>query len=466
MDRTRSRAAAAALAAGDTLVVAASFFGAYALRARLASEKLAAAQPLSAYLPLVAIVVPAWLAAAAIAGVYRARTPDPVPLAPGRVAVATLGMAGAALAGAFALHTLDVSRLFFALFAGLSLSATLGLRAVARASLRRTRRPRKVLVVGTGEAAEEVGAALARHREWGVQLAGYVDAGDEGASALRPVLGALTDLGAILQREVIDEVVFAGPRGHLEALEPAFLTCEELGVGARLVLNFFPHKLARMSFEDLDGLPALRFDTVPTHLGALAVKRAFDVLGSALLVATLSPLFALVALAVKLTSPGPALFRQKRVGLNGREFWFLKFRSMHEGAEERLYEIATRNEMDGPVFKMKDDPRLTRIGALLRKTSVDELPQLWNVLKGEMSLVGPRPPIPGEVLQYKRWQRRRLSMKPGLTCLWQVSGRSEISRFDDWMQLDLRYIDTWSLWLDVKLVLLTIPAVLLGRGAR
>jgi exopolysaccharide biosynthesis polyprenyl glycosylphosphotransferase len=179
----------------------------------------------------------------------------------------------------------------------------------------------------------------------------------------------------------------------------------------------------------------------------------------------LSPVFLVIAALIKLTSPGPVLFRQPRCGLHGRSFTFLKFRSMTLGADALKATLAPYNEMDGPAFKMTNDPRVTPIGRFLRRTSLDELPQLWNILRGDMSFVGPRPAVIEEVRQYQPWQRRRLSMKPGLTCLWQVSGRNELT-FDEWMRLDLEYIDNWSLWLDVKIALKTIPAVVRGRGAR
>ncbi len=469
MLRQRARVVSTTLFAADLVAVAAAFFFAYGLRARFPSAFLRAAAPLSAYLPLVAVALVAWSVGGGLAQFYRSRRVRPVSLDLLRVASVACTVGAATFAGAFALRLLDVSRVFVGLFTLLVFLGTTGVRVAAwlvvRSARRRGQGLRTVAIVGSGEAAEEVGQTIARHSEWGLVVAGYVDAGSEPDGApLRPLLGALTDLASILETQVIDEVIFAVGRGRLDDLEPAFLTCEELGVGARLVLNFFPHKLSRLSFEEMDGIPVLGFDTVPTHAWALAIKRAFDVVLSGVALVLLAPLFALVAAAVKMSSPGPVLFRQRRVGLNGREFWFLKFRSMVLNAEAQRSSLAVHNEADGPVFKIRHDPRLTAVGAALRKTSLDELPQLWHVFAGEMSIVGPRPPIPSEVAQYKRWQRRRLSMKPGLTCFWQVSGRSEIG-FEEWMQLDLRYIDSWSLWLDLKLVLRTIPAVLLGRGA-
>jgi len=195
------------------------------------------------------------------------------------------------------------------------------------------------------------------------------------------------------------------------------------------------------------------------------VRRIMDVVIVCLLGIPALIVVGLSAIAIKLTSPGPAFFEQERCGLNGRVFTMYKLRSMVNNAEQSRLELEALNEMDGPVFKLSRDPRRTPVGKLLRKFSIDEFPQLYNVLRGDMSLVGPRPPLPQEVARYERWQRRRLSMKPGITCLWQISGRNEIS-FHEWMKLDLTYIDNWSLLLDLKILLKTVPVVLLGRGAR
>ena len=208
----------------------------------------------------------------------------------------------------------------------------------------------------------------------------------------------------------------------------------------------------------------LALTRAPSDELALAGKRLFDIAVSATVLLLLSPALAALALAIKFDSPGPVFFRQRRVGLQGRTFSILKFRSMYLDAEARLESLRAHNEMSGPVFKMRNNPRITRIGRFIRKTSLDEFPQFWNVLRGEMSIVGPRPPLPSEVRQYKRWQRRRLSVKPGITCIWQISGRNNID-FDRWMELDLEYIDQWSLWTDIQICIKTIPAVLGSRGA-
>jgi exopolysaccharide biosynthesis polyprenyl glycosylphosphotransferase len=270
-------------------------------------------------------------------------------------------------------------------------------------------------------------------------------------------------MGALLERHVLDQVIFALPSSRLAVAEEAARACQEQGVPVMICLDLLHGGLGQMALTRLEGVPALTFTTVPSDALALAAKRAFDILVSATVLLLVAPVLACVAVAIRLESPGPVLFRQRRVGLNGREFSLLKFRSMNQGAEAQLAALRALNEASGPVFKMTHDPRVTRVGRFIRKASLDEFPQFWNVLRGEMSVVGPRPPIPAEVAQYQRWQRRRLSVKPGITCTWQISGRNDID-FDRWMELDLEYIDNWSLGRDVAILLKTIPAVLSARG--
>ncbi|MGH9786175.1 MAG: sugar transferase, partial [Terriglobia bacterium] len=253
-------------------------------------------------------------------------------------------------------------------------------------------------------------------------------------------------------------------KDQLEKLEELLLTCEEQGIKTRVLVDFFPHLRSDISLDKLEHLPLLTFSRTPENEYLLFLKQAMDLaLGVVLLVLT-APLLAAIALLVRLTSPGPAIYRQLRCGLNGRKFWFYKFRSMYQDADQMQAEVAHLNEMDGPVFKSSRDPRVTPLGWFLRRTSLDETPQLFNILKGDMSFVGPRPPLPQEVAQYEKWQRRRLRMKPGLTCLWVLEGRNQIN-FARWMKLDMEYIDNWSLSLDFKILLLTVPRVLTGRGA-
>ena len=246
-------------------------------------------------------------------------------------------------------------------------------------------------------------------------------------------------------------------------MEEVFLLCDEEGVRTRVAVDFFPHVNSTVSLDRFGATPLLTFSAAPYDEIRLLVKRLTDVALAAAGLIVLSPFMAAVAAMIRLTSPGPIIFRQERCGLNGRRFVFYKFRSMVENAEAlkpSLEHLNTRQT----AFKIPDDPRLTSIGRMLRKFSIDEWPQLWNVLRGDMSLVGPRPAVPSEVERYKRWQRRRLRMRPGLTCLWAVSGRDNVD-FETWMKLDMQYIDNWSLALDWKILLRTIPRVLTGHGA-
>jgi len=239
------------------------------------------------------------------------------------------------------------------------------------------------------------------------------------------------------------------------------------GVEAWLLADFFNTQLSQTLLDDLHGRPMLIFRSTPEHSWQALVKEAFDVVAAFVLLMFLLPLFLAAVALIKLSSPGPVLFRQQRSGLNGRPFTMLKFRSMVSDAEQRRHELEALNEMDGPVFKVTDDPRVTPIGRFLRRHSVDELPQLINVLRGEMSLVGPRPLPVDEVRRFDDLaHRRRLSVKPGMTCLWQVSGRNNVKDFKDWVRLDLEYIDNWSLWLDFKILVRTIPVVFSGTGAK
>jgi exopolysaccharide biosynthesis polyprenyl glycosylphosphotransferase len=313
-----------------------------------------------------------------------------------------------------------------------------------------------VLLVGTPEKNREFQELLAQHPEWGLHVVGQVES--DAASLAR--------LPELLHQEPIACVVFNVSQTYFSEIEKAILACETEGVEAWLVADFIKTSIARATLDDFCGKPLLVFRTTPDLSWQLVFKRLIDIVGALVGLAVLGPLVMLpAAVAIKLTSPGPILFRQRRSGLHGRLFTMYKFRSMVDNAEMLRVELETFNEMSGPVFKMTRDPRVTPVGRFLRKTSIDELPQLWNVLRGEMSLVGPRPPIPSEVQQYDAWHRRRLSMKPGLTCLWQISGRNQIG-FDHWMKLDLQYIDNWSLWLDFKILMRTIPVVLSGFGAR
>ena len=374
---------------------------------------------------------------------------------------------------AFLLQLHQLSRSWFAIFAVLGalllLTEKVLVRAIARWVRSKGLNYRTVLIVGTGRRAVDIARTIQGHRWWGYKIVGFVSDGHHlpnGWASYR-TFGSVGDLKRTIEGgigEPIDEIVFAVTRKKLDEMTKIFLLCEELGIRARVAMNFFPSRVARIEMEELEGTPLLTFTTTPSNEAQLAFKRMLDILVSLLLLAVSAPVILIAWLTIRLTSPGSVVFKQERIGLNGRTFTLYKFRTMIADAHARRGEVNHLNEMSGPVFKAKDDPRITPIGRVLRKFSLDEIPQLWNVLKGDMSLVGPRPPIPEEVASYRRWHRRRLSMKPGLTCLWQVSGRNSID-FDRWMELDLQYIDNWSPKLDLKILLRTIPAVLSGRGA-
>jgi exopolysaccharide biosynthesis polyprenyl glycosylphosphotransferase len=326
--------------------------------------------------------------------------------------------------------------------------------------------PERVLVVGTGPLGRLTGEDIARGKRRRRRVHGYLSfPGDPVPERLKALhLGNVEDLGLCLRMMSVNEVYIAGSALHQgAAMEAAAGVCETFGV---------PFALPAYSLRLKRALPVnnhtmsdgyLHFTSLKSRPAARVTKRLLDVLAAAAVLWVLSPLLFLVTVLVKLTSPGPAFFRQMRVGQHGRHFNILKFRTMRENAEVLQQALLDRNEQSGPVFKMRNDPRITPLGRLLRKYSIDELPQLINVLRGDMTLVGPRPPVPKEVAQYEPWQLRRLSVVPGLTCIWQVSGRNEIE-FKDWMYLDLRYIDTWTLGQDLSLLLKTVPTVVAGRG--
>lgn len=369
------------------------------------------------------------------------------------------------------LWRLDLSRFFVIVFAVYAWVLLLLFRLTAGRVVGVIRRefaaPHYVMVVGTGERAIRLGRDLEQSAHYGVRLRGFLaeasNAPHEITLRVPYKVLPVADLPAILREHVVDEVVFAVGSESLADLEEIFLLCDEEGVRTRVAVDFFPHVNSTVSLERFGATPLLTFSAAPYDEIRLLVKRMIDVVIAAAGLIVLSPLMALVALLVRVTSPGPAIFRQMRCGLNGRMFVFYKFRSMCQDAEKLRDQLEHLN-VRGTAFKIPQDPRLTPLGRWLRKFSIDEWPQLWNVLRGDMSLVGPRPAVPVEVEQYARWQRRRLRMRPGLTCLWAISGRDSVD-FETWMKMDMQYIDNWSLALDWKILLQTIPRVLTGHGA-
>jgi exopolysaccharide biosynthesis polyprenyl glycosylphosphotransferase len=477
MLKQKARAIALGVLVGDLALTALSLPAAYALR----QEALVGLFPLlfpphittlSQYWSLLSLILPLWGLMLWAAGFYRSHRT--APLGEEIWAAMKVSFGGTALLAlaVYGLRLEFVSRLLLAVFGVVNFvflaTEKITLRLTSRYVRSRGYNFRTVLLVGTGQKAAQLGKFLEARPYWGFRVLGYLD--DDNGGEIRGIhrwrcLGRITDLEEILIREVVDELIFVIEKGRLREYEDALLVAERHGVRAHVSLDIFPHVLARPVLEEMDGIPLLSFTTTPSNPLQLVIKRAIDLTISLLLFVATLPIQLLAALMIKLSSPGLVYFRQTRCGLNGRHFTLLKFRTMEQGAAERLSEISHLNEMSGPVFKASKDPRLTRVGRILRRLSIDELPQLWNVIRGDMSLVGPRPPLPEEVSRYEPWQHRRLSMKPGITCLWQISGRNDLD-FDRWMALDLKYIDSWSPLLDLEILLKTVPAVLSGKGAR
>jgi exopolysaccharide biosynthesis polyprenyl glycosylphosphotransferase len=374
----------------------------------------------------------------------------------------------------YAFNITMVTPLFTAVFLSAAGVALIASRLVFRFILKKIRlhgrNQRFLLIAVTNARAIKIAQTIHSKPGLGYILLGFVDEDWQGIEAVKTngfeTVSDFKHLKSYLREHVVDEVIIALPLKSMYTQAAKVLaSCEEQGIIIRHHVDMFPVKIARPQRNYLDDIPVITHypSTVPGM--QLAAKRALDVVVASLLLILLSPLFALVGLLIRMDSKGPAFYVQERVGLNTRRFKLYKFRTMMAGADARQEELECLNEACGPVFKIKNDPRITRLGRFLRKTSIDELPQLLNVLKGDMSLVGPRPlPVRDYNGFSEDWQRRRFSVRPGITCLWQVNGRSNTS-FEQWMELDMKYIDTWSFQLDLKILLLTIPAVLRGSGA-
>ena len=364
------------------------------------------------------------------------------------------------------------SRLFFIIYSGTAFTMIILEKAIILLILDRIHakgyNQENLLIVGTGNRAREFIRNVKSHANWGLHIVGLIDDdpryfGKE-FEGYR-VLGRIQDIGFIVNRLVIDRVIFVVPRIWLDRIEGAILECEKVGVSTSISLDLYNLHIAKARQADFSGFPLLEFQAFYAKEWQLFIKRVLDIVISLSAVIFFSPLIILAAFLIRITSKGPVFFKQERIGLNGRKFQLFKFRSMVSDAEALKETLTNRNEMDGPVFKIKRDPRVTPIGYIIRKTSIDEIPQFFNVLKGDMSIVGPRPPLISEVEHYEIWQRRRLSLKPGITCIWQVSGRNNIG-FEEWMRMDLEYIDHWSLALDIKLMFRTAWVVITGYGAQ
>jgi exopolysaccharide biosynthesis polyprenyl glycosylphosphotransferase len=371
----------------------------------------------------------------------------------------------------FGLRPVAQSRLMLP-YAAVLIVLTLSLVRLVDLALTRHRRRRgqgvlRTLIVGAGEVGRAVMRNVVADPDAGYHVVGFLD--DDPAKRAQaigrfPPLGSTADLARVLRREAIDRVLIALPWQSRDKIIGLASQCERAGVQVNIVPDLFQMSLNRVDVDSLNGIPLIAVRAPAIRGWARRLKRALDIAAAAGGLVVASPLMAALAVAIRLDSDGPVLFRQERVGRDGRLFTLHKFRSMVADAEAVRDRLLPLNEASGPLFKMRADPRLTRTGRLMRRLSLDELPQLWNVLQGDMSLVGPRPPMPSEVESYQDWHRRRLEIAPGMTGLWQVSGRSDLT-FDEMVMLDLFYAEHWSLAMDLRILLRTVPTVLLGTGA-
>ena len=413
---------------------------------------------------LYVLVVPVWGFVLDFSGVYR----QFLGLAPGRILhrIARAGLLSfAVLLGLlYVLKLHAVPRTILGIHCLYAIAAV-GLRAIyLQPLLLRLESRRRLLFVGNPARVDALRAWLEHpERDRFFEVVGFLPPAGTPPPAGFASPGTLDDFAAILHATVVDAVLMI-PDGISTSQIGAWLRqCETEGIEAWLLPEFLRTQLAEVTLDELAGEPMLLFSTTAKSSWALMFKRVLDIVLSGLALVLLFPVLLGIWIAVRATSPGPALFVQRRSTLRGRTFDMVKFRTMVANAEQIRAELADRNEVSGPVFKIKDDPRITSVGRWLRRYSLDELPQLWNVFKGDMSLVGPRPPIPAEVDKYEPWQRRRLSMRSGCTCLWQIGGRNQLG-FDEWMRLDLKYIDAWSLALDFQILFKTVGAMFRGTG--
>ncbi len=458
----------------DIVLVNVAFGLAYIIRYRL--QWFRAVDPayytdFSAYLPFAALLTLLLISAYAMEGLYGEQR--------GRrfwddfygIFNGTMTGLGITIIIVFFWRPLFYSRLIFAYTAVLVITLLSIERIILRAVLAWLRKRgvgvARVVVVGAGELGRMVMRNVVANPDLGYKVVGFLDDNPGKTADIGPIraLGSIDRLPEVLKTEDIDEVIITLPWHSYRRIMRVMAQSERAGVRARVVPDLFQLRLGRVEVDTLNGIPLIGLREMQLSKHQLIIKRGMDVVLSAFALIALLPLMGLIALAIKVDSPhGPVLFRQVRIGKNGRPFHLYKFRSMIPEADLIKQHLKDLNEADGPLFKIRNDPRLTRVGRILRRFSLDELPQLVNVLRGEMSLVGPRPALPEEVAHYEPWHHKRLTVTPGITGLWQISGRSDLS-FDEMMLLDVYYVENWSLLLDLRILLLTIPKVILGEGA-
>jgi exopolysaccharide biosynthesis polyprenyl glycosylphosphotransferase len=466
---TLSRGRVRVLAATDLIALAASLAGMYAVAERIAAPAIVA--PAEVMAVIVPVVLATWVAIFMAYGLYERQTRSIVSSTVDEVGSLFHALLAGSLvllvAGQGLVRTTDwavYSPLEAFIFIVMAVVAVpLGRGAVRTWLLPTVIRPRRTLIVGAGDVGRLLRRKIESHPEYGLELVGFVD--DDPASD-GAVLGGTEDLTGLVDSLEIDWIVLSAAADDYERTLNLIRDVRRPDVHLSIVPSYFELFASNATIEELEGVPIVSLPPMRLSRSVRALKRSFDIAASGAGLLVLSPLLALTAIAIRLDSRGPVLFRQPRHGRGGRIFDIAKFRTMHEGAERMRFELAHLNEMEGggPLFKIKDDPRITRVGRFLRKWSIDELPQLWNVLRGDMSLVGPRPFVVHESEQIQGWASRRLETTPGITGLWQVLGRNDIP-FEEMVKLDYIYVTSWSLWWDVKILCQTIPVVLRRRGA-
>lgn len=454
----------------DAVTLIAAFVLAYMLIQRV-DQRL---QNFDHYAWVLLVIVPVWLLLLSYSGIYESMRFRKIGMIAGQLTKVHLMGTMVISTIIYLVDPHGFSRVLVGGFIFLSLALLISVKGAVKQVLQYFRRKgynvRNVLIVGSGEQVQRFVQLIKDHADWGLVISGYLPFCTE--QERQPDADCLTiddiqKLTTVCKNSSIDEVVFFVGTDQLSAIDDHVAALQEMGVTVRMVLDLFDIPTARKEITLFHGeIPILTFYGKAFNAEQLFLKRCLDVAGSVVGLCITALLWPFIAVAIKLESPGPLLFGQERVGENGRRFRCWKFRSMFVDAEARKKQLMAFNEMQGAMFKMKDDPRVTKVGAFIRKTSIDELPQFWNVLCGEMSLVGTRPPTPDEVATYENWHHKRICIKPGITGLWQVSGRSHIKDFDEIVRLDIRYIEEWSLWLDIKILFRTAWVVLAGKGAR
>jgi exopolysaccharide biosynthesis polyprenyl glycosylphosphotransferase len=457
----------------DILTSILSFYAAYAIRNYFFGDDLGSLQGINVYSWILAIIIPLWPVLLALFNVYSKTIHQGFKKAPHII----LSLFPPVIIGSLLITSFlyfigrqEISRLFLMTFAIVNL-VMLSLEKIAIQYLwnkraKDTSNCRKVIVVTCANRNYFTEYAN-KNPHFLIDIVGYVQAGNEPLNIGRKLLGPINNLIDILKNNTVDEVVFDLPGQQLDNFEDLIYECEKMGISIHVVLYTFDLQIAKPDISMLGNIPILTFKTIDFNPWQMLIKRFIDITAGLFGILCTAITFIFIAPAIKLESEGPVFFSQNRMGRNGRVFKVYKYRSMYKDAEERKKLLMKQNEINsGHMFKITNDPRITKVGRFIRKTSIDEFPQFWNIFKGDMSLVGTRPPTLDEVNKYETHHWRRLSIKPGLTGMWQVSGRSDVLDFDDVVKMDLEYIDRWSLWLDFKIMLKTFPAVFKMDGSK